>query len=258
MPEPAARMAGNEKAPPEGMGRARGRRPKTETLEERSPRQIAFKRLSAPARWFTIAQWEAQPCRFAGAGASLATAACKWQLAALRCPRTERTLRSGARNPPFSLRGPSVRLALTKLVIRPMLWEKKRLQPRLEPDDRAEAKSKVGPCAREEDMRRTGWTQAEGGGYGLSPVSQEAGPREEDTERLQQRRIHIYILTVWSAMQALTCQLCINCCDKLSKCTRSSGDAGLRTAIFCASGAHVPSVRSAPVLEDHRSRLGLT
>ena len=31
-------------------------------------------------------------------------------------------------------------------------------------------------------MRRTGWTQAEGGGYGLNPVSGNAGPREEDTD----------------------------------------------------------------------------
>ena len=84
------------------------------------------------------------------------------------------------------------------------------------------------------------WTQAEGGGYGLSPVSQEAGPREEDTERLQQRRIHIYILTGWSAMQALTCQLCVNRCDKLSKSARYPGGAGLQTAVLCASGAHVP------------------
>ncbi|MDF2798191.1 MAG: hypothetical protein K0R85_935 [Devosia sp.] len=31
-------------------------------------------------------------------------------------------------------------------------------------------------------MRRTGWTQAEGGGYGLNPVSGNAGPREEETD----------------------------------------------------------------------------
>ena len=43
--------------------------------------------------------------------------------------------------------------------------QKKRLQPKLEPDDRAEAKSKVGQRAREEDMRSAG----------------EPGSREEDT-----------------------------------------------------------------------------
>src|SRR5690606_34942245 len=58
---------------------------------------------------------------------------------------------------------------------------KKRLQPKLEPDDRAEAKSKVGQRAREEDMRsavepgsreedtipvRCRDTGSEGGGYG--------------------------------------------------------------------------------------------
>lgn len=32
-------------------------------------------------------------------------------------------------------------------------------------------------------MHQTGWTQAEGGGYGFDPVSPNAGPREEDTER---------------------------------------------------------------------------
>lgn len=53
----------------------------------------------------------------------------------------------------------------------------------MEPDDRAEAKSKVWPDAREEDLRPTGWALAEGGGYGQNPVSSNAGPREEDTER---------------------------------------------------------------------------
>ena len=41
----------------------------------------------------------------------------------------------------------------------------------------------VWSSAREEEMRRTRWTQAEGGGYDLDPVSPNAGPREEDTER---------------------------------------------------------------------------
>ncbi len=35
-------------------------------------------------------------------------------------------------------------------------------------------------------------------------------------------------------------------------------DAGLRTGMFCASGAHVPKVRSAPVLEPTHSRSGLS
>jgi hypothetical protein len=31
------------------------------------------------------------------------------------------------------------------------------------------------PDAREEDMHRTGWTQAEGGGYGFDPMSLKRG-----------------------------------------------------------------------------------
>jgi hypothetical protein len=65
--------------------------------------------------------------------------------------------------------------------------KKKRLQPKLEPDDRAEAKSKVMARRKGGGYAPDRWTRAEGGGYGRDPVSQEAGPREEDTERLHQR-----------------------------------------------------------------------
>jgi hypothetical protein len=40
-------------------------------------------------------------------------------------------------------------------------------------------------------MRRTGWTQAEGGGYGLNPVSGNAGPREEETDGVAATRTYI-------------------------------------------------------------------
>ena len=47
---------------------------------------------------------------------------------------------------------------------------------------------KYGSGAREEEMRRPGWIAVAGGEYDQDPVSQEAGPREEETERLHQRQ----------------------------------------------------------------------
>ena len=71
------------------------------------------------------------------------------------------------------------------------LPQKKRLQPKLEPDDRAEAKSQVLVLRMGGGYAPDRWIVAEGGGFGFDPVSQEAGPREEDTERLHQRRLRI-------------------------------------------------------------------
>jgi len=63
--------------------------------------------------------------------------------------------------------------------------QKKRLHPKMEPDDRIEIQiESSGKWTREEETPFAGWPEVQGGGEDFKPGVADPEPREEDTVRL--------------------------------------------------------------------------
>lgn len=92
----------------------------------------------------------------------------------------------------------------------PDAGQRKRLHPRgMEPDDRAKPKSKVCRWTREEDSPSAGGPNR-GRRVRVGPVSPYAGTEGGGFGRASPATGGICILTVWSAILDLTCQLCVH------------------------------------------------